>query len=209
MRDRTPPKVLLFDLLSALLDSWSLWDDIAGGGGAGRKWRMEYLKRTYATGAYVPYLDLVADSAESVGLPRAFAGRLEARWDELAPWPGAGTVLRELARDLALGVVTNCSDVLGRRAADLVGAPFRAVVTAESAGFYKPDPRIYAAGAGALAAHPDDVLFIAGSPLDVVGARATGLRVVWHNPLKLAGGEAETRAAAVIRSLGELPSLLA
>lgn len=203
------PRVILFDLLSALLDSWSLWDDIAGGEGPGRRWRMEYLKRTYATRAYVPYLDLVADSAESVALPRALAGRLEARWDELAPWPGAPMALRELARDLPLGVVTNCSDTLGQRAADLVGAPFRAVVTAESAGFYKPDPRIYAAGAEALAAQPDEALFVAGSPFDVVGARAAGLRVVWHNPLGLAAGEAETPAAAVIRSLAELPSLLA
>lgn len=203
------PRVILFDLLSALLDSWSLWDDIAGGDGPGRRWRMEYLQRTYATGAYVPYLDLVADSAESVGLPRALAGRLEARWDELAPWPGAGPALRELARDLPLGVVTNCSDTLGQRAADLVGAPFHAVVTAESAGFYKPDPRIYVAGAEALAAQPDEVLFVAGSPFDVAGAHATGLRVVWHNPLGLVAGEAETLAAAVIRSLAELPSLLA
>lgn len=202
-------RVILFDLLSALLDSWSLWDDIAGGEGPGRRWRMEYLKRTYATGAYVPYLDLVADSAESVGLPRALAGRLEARWDELAPWPGAGPALRELARDLPLGVVTNCSDPLGQRAADLVGAPFRAVVTAEAAGFYKPDPRIYTAGAEALAAQPDEVLFVAGSPFDVVGARAAGLRVVWHNPLGLVAGDAEALAAAVIRSLVELPSLLA
>ena len=203
------PRVLLFDLLSALLDSWSLWDDIAGGSGPGRRWRLEYLKRTYATGVYIPYLDLVKDAAESVELPRALAGRLEARWDELAPWPGAGPVLRELARELPLGVVTNCSDVLGHRAADLVGAPLRAVVTAESAGFYKPDPRIYTAGAEALAAHPDEVLFVAGSPYDVVGAHATGLRVVWHNPLELAGGEAEAHAVAVIRSLVELPSLLA
>ena len=203
------PGVILFDLLSALLDSWSLWDDIAGGEGPGRRWRMEYLKRTYATGAYVPYLDLVADSAESVGLPRALAGRLEARWDELAPWPGAGPALRELARDLPLGVVTNCSDALGRRAADLVGAPFRAVVTAESAGFYKPDPRIYAAGAEALAAHPDGVFFVAGSPFDVAGAHAAGLRVAWHDPLGLAAGESGAPAVAVIRSLVELPSLLA
>lgn len=202
-------RVLLFDLLSALLDSWSLWDDIAGGEGPGRRWRTEYLERTYAAGAYVPYLDLVAESAEWAGLPRALAGRLEARWDELAPWPGAGTVLRELARELPLGVVTNCSDALGRRAAELVGAPFRAVVTAESAGFYKPDPRIYAAGVEALAAHPEEVLFVAGSPFDVVGAHATGLRVVWHNPLRLTGGEAEAHAGAVIRGLGELPSLLA
>lgn len=203
------PKVLLFDLLSALLNSWSLWDDIAGGEGPGRKWRMEYLKRTYATGAYVPYLDLVEDAADAVGLPRTLASRLEARWDELTPWPGSGTVLQGLARDRPLGVVTNCSDVLGRRAADLVGAPFRAVVTAESAGFYKPDPRIYRAGAEAMAAHTDEALFVAGSPFDVVGAHAAGLRVVWHNPAGLVGGEAERVADAVIRELAELRSLLA
>ena len=207
----TPPQpgVLLFDLLSALLDSWSLWDDIAGGEGPGRRWRMEYLKRTYATGAYVSYLDLVADSAEAVGLPRDLAARVATRWDELAPWPRAGPVLQELARDRPLGVVTNCSEELGRRAAALVGAPFRAVVTAERAGFYKPDPRIYSAGAKALNARTDEVLFVAGSPLDVAGAHAAGMRVVWHNPARLEGREAERLAVAVIRDLADLRSLVA
>ena len=107
---------------------------------------MEYLRRTYAIGTYVPYLDLVAESAEAVGMPRALADGLEARWDELTPWPGASQVLQGLARNRRLGVATNCSDVLGHRAAARVGAPFSAVVTAESAGFYKPDPRIYTAG---------------------------------------------------------------
>lgn len=200
---------MLFDLLSALLDSWSLWDDIAGGEGPGRRWRMEYLERSYATGGYVPYLNLVADSAEAVGLPRDLAGRVEARWDELAPWPRAGPVLRELARDRPLGVVTNCSEELGCRAADLVGVPFRAVVTAERAGFYKPDPRIYSAGAKALNARPDEVLFVAGSPLDVVGAHAAGMPVVWHNPARLEGREAVRLALAVFGDLGDLPSLVA
>ena len=209
MRALPQPKVILFDLFSALLDSWSLWDDIAGGEGPGRRWRMEYLRRTYVTGGYVPYLDLVGESAEAVGMPRAFADELEARWDELAPWPGASRVLRGLARSRRLGVATNCSAVLGHRAATLVGAPFSAVVTAESAGFYKPDPRIYAAGVEALNARPNDVLFVAGSPFDVVGADAAGLPVVWHNPAKLAGDEAERIAIAVFDDLTELRSLLA
>lgn len=200
---------MLFDLLSALLDSWSLWDDVAGGEGPGRRWRMEYLERSYATGGYVPYLNLVADSAEAVGLPRDLAGRVAARWDELAPWPSAGPVLRELARDRPLGVVTNCSEELGCRAADLVGVPFRAVVTAERAGFYKPDPRIYSAGARALNARPDEVLFVAGSPLDVVGAHAAGMPVVWHNPARLEGREAVRLALGVVGDLGDLRSLVA
>ncbi|MCY4574497.1 MAG: HAD-IA family hydrolase [Gemmatimonadetes bacterium] len=194
-------KAVLFDLLSALLDSWSLWDDIAGGEGPGRKWRFEYLRRTYATGAYVPYLDLVADAAAAVGLPREHAHALEARWDELSPWPGAGQVLREIARDRPIGVATNCSEVLGVRAAQLVGAPFHAVVTTESVGFYKPDVRVYTAGVAALGVPLDEVLFVAGSPGDIGGATAAGLKVVWHNPAGLDGGGAEKRAVAVIEDL--------
>lgn len=201
-------KVILFDLLSALLDSWSLWDDIAGSRAAGRRWRMEYLKLTYAAGAYVPYLDLVTDSARAVGLPAECAHALEARWDELAPWPGAATVLRRLAEDRPLGVVTNCSEVMGLRAAELVGAPFETVVTAESAGFYKPDARIYAAGVKAMDAVPAEVLFVAGSPFDVVGADAAGLTVVWHNPAGLASSAAEAAAVSVIGDLRELTALL-
>ena len=200
-------RAVLFDLLSALLDSWTLWDDIAGGEGPGRRWRLEYLRRTYRTGAYVPYLDLVADAAEAVGLPRRLAGRLEARWDEHAPWAGAGTALREMAGERPLGVVTNCSDELGRRAAELVGAPFSAVVTAESAGVYKPDRRIYLAGVEALGARVDDILYVAGSPHDVVGAHAVGLRVAWHNPARLAGGAAERAAEWVVREPAELTPL--
>ena len=199
-----PVKAVLFDLLSALLDSWSLWDDIAGSEARGRRWRQEYLRRTYATGAYVPYLELVAESAAAVGLPREFAAVMESRWDELAPWPGAGEALAQLARDRPIGVATNCSEVLGRRAAALVGAPFRAVVTTEAVGYYKPDPRVYGAGVEALDVPADEVLFVAGSPLDIRGAAAAGLRVVWHNPAGLDGGGAEDLAVAVIDDLGKL-----
>ena len=199
---------VLFDLLSALLDSWSLWDDIAGSEERGRRWRFEYLRRSYGTGAYLPYLDLVAESATAVGLPRAFAVELEARWDEVAPWPGAGIALRRLARKRLIGVATNCSQALGARAARLVGAPFRSVVTAESAGFYKPDPRMYNAGVEALGVPAGEVLFVAGSPRDIRGAVAAGLRVVWHNPAGLAGGGAEQHAVAVIRDLASLEEMI-
>ncbi len=201
-------RAVLFDLLSALLDSWSLWDDIAGSEERGRRWRFEYLRLTYGTGAYVPYVDLVAQSAAAVGLPRTLAGELEARWDELAPWPGAGAALRRIAREMPIGVATNCSQVLGVRAAGLIGAPFRSVVTAESAGFYKPDPRMYHAGVEALGVPAGEVLFVAGSPRDIRGAVSAGLEVVWHNPAGLDGGGAEHLAVAVIDDLRRLDGVI-
>ena len=43
------------DLLTALLDSWSVWDAPAGSVERGREWRAAYLRRNYQTGRYRPY----------------------------------------------------------------------------------------------------------------------------------------------------------
>src|SRR5262245_35189893 len=109
-------KAVLFDLLTALIDSWTLWDEVAGSVVAGRRWRAAYLHRTYGCGDYRPYETLVAEAADETGLGPAHAAALAARWDELRPWPDVPAVLRTLAKRVPLGVVTNCSVALGRRA---------------------------------------------------------------------------------------------
>jgi 2-haloacid dehalogenase len=63
-------EAVLFDLLTALIDSWSLWNETAGSAEMGRSWRAKYLELTYSCGAYWSYVSLVADAAESVGLGR-------------------------------------------------------------------------------------------------------------------------------------------
>ena len=109
---------VLFDLLTALLDSWTLWDDIAGSEQSGRRWRTEYLRRTYGAGAYRPYQALVAEAATEAGLDRRLASELAARYAELQPWPGVAAELDALAAaDIPLGVATNCSEALGCTAA--------------------------------------------------------------------------------------------
>ena len=77
---------VLFDLLTALLDSWTVWNRAAGSAEAGRKWRAQYLRLTYGCGAYRPYETLVAEAAEAVGLEAGCAGKLEASWDTLEAW---------------------------------------------------------------------------------------------------------------------------
>jgi FMN phosphatase YigB (HAD superfamily) len=51
--------------------------------------------------------------------------------------------------------------------------------------FYKPRPEAYKAGIDALGLSPGDVLFVAGSSGDVIGAALAGLRVVWNNHIGL------------------------
>src|SRR5437762_13055812 len=83
---RAFPKAVLFDLLTALLDSWTIWNAAAGSEAQGRAWRAEYLRLTYGCGAYVPYEDLVAAAADRVGLEAAAVQKLEQLWPELPVW---------------------------------------------------------------------------------------------------------------------------
>src|SRR5258708_3730150 len=100
---------VLFDLLTALIDSWSLWNSVAGDEASGRRWRAAYLRITYEAGAYRPYEDLVAEAAQAAGLDRALGGALAARYGELQPWPDVLPTLGRLAASgLKLGIVTNC-----------------------------------------------------------------------------------------------------
>jgi 2-haloacid dehalogenase len=177
---------VVFDLLTALLDSWSLWNRAAGSAERGMHWRRAYLRLTYGCGAYRPYESLVGEAAASVGLPPPATARLLAEWDTLQPWPDAPGILATLAqRGLALGVATNCSRALGLRAAARVGVPFTALVTAEQAGFYKPHPEPYRAVLAELGTAPARTLFVAGSAADVPGASGIGMAVFWHNRIEL------------------------
>ena len=177
-----PYDAVLFDLLTALLDSWTLWDHVAGAESSGRQWRAAYLRRTYQTGPYRPYESLVAEAADEVGLDRGLAEALASRYPELRPWSGvAGALAPLVTAGIPLGVATNCSEALGQRAAELVGVPFAAVVTAERAGFYKPDPHPYRLALSELRVPPHRCLFVAGSPYDLVGASRVGMPVWWHD----------------------------
>ena len=69
-----PYEAILFDLLTALLDSWTLWNRVAGDPARGRRWRAAYLELTYGCGAYRPYESLVADAARRTDLPASAAG---------------------------------------------------------------------------------------------------------------------------------------
>ena len=199
------PRAVLFDLLTGLIDSWTLWDAVAGGRDAGRRWRAEYLKLTYGCGEYRPYETLVREAAEATGLAASHAEALAARWDELRPWDDAPEFFGKIPDGVRLGVVTNCSEALGRRAAASVGVPFDVVMTSERAGYYKPHPAPYRAALAELGVAPKDALFVAGSAFDLFGTGALGIPALWHNRAGLAkpGG-----APAPIAEKGNLKDLI-
>lgn len=122
-------RAVVFDLLTALLDSGTLWTEVAGDAESARRWRKRYLDLTYGAGTYQPYETLVAQAAAESGLGAGVANRLVERYGELQPWPGVRETLAAL-RDagIPLGVVTNCSERLGRIAANAIGVQFDVAV---------------------------------------------------------------------------------
>jgi 2-haloacid dehalogenase len=203
---RARPQAVLFDLLTGLLDSWTLWNNVAGNAEDGRSWRAAYLRITYQTGVYRPYETLVAEAAVAAGLDARLADDLDARYAELRPWPGVTEVLTRLSREgLKLAVVTNCSRRLGRIAADQVGVPFDAVVTAEEVGFYKPDPRPYQMALSRLGAVAERSLFVAGSAYDLFGTQPIGLPTFWHDRIGMVAPEGAPVPLAHERDLAGLP----
>lgn len=195
---------MLFDLLTGLLDSWTVWNRVAGGEEAGRRWRGAYLELTYGCGAYRPYETLVVEAAQRTGLTEDAATRLMEEWNTIEPWPEAPRILSELAKNHRLGIVTNCSERLGRAAAERVGVPFDVVVSSERAGFYKPDPAPYRLALSELQLHASEVLFVAGSGFDLIGTARVGLDTYWHNRVGIARPAAAPPPLRESRSLDGL-----
>jgi 2-haloacid dehalogenase len=190
-----------FDLLTALLDTWSLWSEVAGDRERGMRWHgaAQDLMRGKP---YRPYEEIVREAASEVGLDAGRAKVLLARWGEFQTWPDVAAALGRLDRTRRF-IVTNCSRKLGRLAAFRAGH-FDLVLTAEEAGAYKPDPRPYRMALEKLGLDPAAVLFVAGSAHDVGGAARVGMDVYWANR----GGVPAPADGAAIREDPDLRGLL-
>lgn len=202
-----------FDLLTALMDSWSLWMTVAKDDELGRRWRRESLHKVTTAGVYRSYENIVREASRAVGLNETCADELLARWasGELKPWPEASNVLEQVAsHGLRTAVITNCSQRLAEAAAEATGHRFDAIVSAERAGVYKTDPRAYRAGLTALGDFaPAEVLFVAGSAHDVPGASAVGMSVYWSNRFHDKVPDGSPLPFVSAKDLSRLPTVLA
>ena len=101
----------------------------------------------------------------------------------LGEWkPFADTVdaLTRLGERYRLAVISNVDDALFSLTRSTLGVEFAHVMTAESAGAYKPDNRIFEAALTAIGCGRDRILHVAQSLFhDIAPANALGLATVW------------------------------
>ena len=203
-----PYQAVMFDLLTALLNSWSLWKKVAGSEEVGFDWRQRYLQLTYQAGPYRSYEGVIKEAAYEVGVPGVRAEELIQRWRELEPWPEASQVVRALLEKVPVAVATNASIALATIAVTCLGVAIPHVVTAEEAGYYKPHPQPYRMALNRLRCPAESVLFVAGSAADVPGAAAVGMPVFWHNRRRLSPVDVRVQPLSVADSLWPIVELV-
>jgi putative hydrolase of the HAD superfamily len=115
-------------------------------------------------------------------------------------------------RELPSAVVTNNpftgETVMRELRIHGLDAAIRFVASSADYGFRKPDPFLFRAAAGRLGVDPAGIWCIGSSAdLDVVGARASGMKSVWYNP-EGRPPPLGVEPDAEIKSWAEFPALL-
>lgn len=160
----------------AVMDSMAIWAAAAGDRGRGLRWRDAVTARMIASARYTPYADLVVEAARELRVPGSAVTGLFESWRTMSPWPDAQAVA---SLETPYAFATNSSHALAELAAGRSGLRPRFVLSAEEAGWYKPDARVYRLACRRLGVPPERVLFVAGSAYDAAGARDAGLQAVF------------------------------
>src|SRR5690349_24713780 len=108
-------------------------------------------------------------------LPPAQRDELTLAWHRLDPWPDTVPGLTRLKERFAIAPCSNGHIAQSVDLARYAGLPWDAILGAEIARAYKPDPVVYRASADALGLNYDEVCMVAAHNADLHAARAAGL----------------------------------
>lgn len=83
------------------------------------------------------------------------------------------------------------------------------IFSVETAGVFKPDPRVYQIAVDELGVEPEEIVFQSSNAWDAAGAAAFGLNVAWINRFGQSPERLPGKPQIEIKDLAELPKLLA
>ena len=127
-------------------------------------------------------LDRLLGEFGITGLSEAEIDDFNRAWHRLDPWPDAVEGLTRLKRRYILATLSNGNVALLVNMAKRAGLPWDAVLGAEVARHYKPQPEAYLATADLLGLRPEECLMVAAHYADLQAARSCGFRTayVWR-----------------------------
>ena len=112
-------------------------------------------------------------------------------WHRLRPWPDVVAGLSRLRERYVLATLSNGNVALLVNMAKNAGLPWDAVLSAELASAYKPDPKVYLKAADLLGLPPEQVMMVAAHGGDLRASADIGFRTAYvPRPLEF-GGESQ------------------
>lgn len=130
----------------------------------------------------------------------------------LPAYPDAAPTLRALrGAGVKTAILSNGDPSMLRDAVDAAGLDhlLDAVLSAEEAGAFKPDPRVYGIATKALGLAPEAMGFVSSNAWDAQAAGAAGFQVFWCNRTAAPPEYGLDDTAAILAGLADLPALLA
>jgi 2-haloacid dehalogenase len=150
-----------------------------------------------------------------VDLPAAARDELNLVWHRLDPWPDTVPGLTRLKLQYVIAPVSNGNIALLVDMAKHAGLPWDAILGAELARAYKPDPEAYLRSVAALGLQPGEAMMVAAHNGDLVAASALGLTTAFvprpteHGPQQTSDLEPEADYEVVAADLEALADALA
>jgi len=113
------------------------------------------------------------------GLSEAEIDHLNRAWHRLDPWPDAVEGLTRLRRRFILATCSNGNVAMMVDMAKRAGLPWDAILGAETARHYKPQPEAYLITAELLGLRPEQCMMVAAHNGDLAAAAGCGLRTAF------------------------------
>lgn len=217
------PAALVFDAYGTLFDVHSvarladeLWPD--RGAELSRRWRAKQLEYTWLRSLMRHHADFArvtedalrhACEALGLALPEAHQRRLMDAYLRLDLFPEVRDALARLAgRPLAIlsnGSPAMLEPLVAR--AGLAGT-ITHVLSVESVGIFKPDPRVYQLAADRLGLPREAIGFVSSNCWDAISAQRFGFSACWVNRAGAPVDQLGIEPDAVLGSLADLPPLV-
>ncbi len=124
-------------------------------------------------------LDRLIADFDITGLTDDEIDDLNRAWHRLDPWPDAVAGLTRLRRTFILATLSNGNVALIVNMARRAGLPWDAVLGAEVARHYKPQPEAYLTTAALLGLRPEQCMMVAAHNNDLAAARGIGFRTAF------------------------------
>jgi 2-haloacid dehalogenase len=113
------------------------------------------------------------------GLSDGEVDHLNRAWHRLDPWPDSVAGLTRLKKKYVLATLSNGNVALMVNMAKHGGLPWDAILGAEVARHYKPQPECYRTTASLLGLAPEECMMVAAHNGDLAAASSVGLRTAF------------------------------